>query len=187
MYPVIRMYWQLFKHRNDPKLGAGDIHESTHYCLPWDLDIFWELNNGRTLTLYDLGRIPMGMRSGLFSVLRRQGWGLTVAGSSVRYRQRIRAFEKITMKSRLAGWDDRFFYMEQSMWKKDGTCAGHVLIRSAMTSKSGIVPPDRLMEEFGAPYARPVLPEWVQAWSTADALRPWPPMVSKDTTSPGPA
>lgn len=178
MYPVVRMYWQLFKHRRSEPLLPGQTHVSTHYCLPWDLDVFWELNNGRTLTLYDLGRIPLGIRSGAVGAVRRRKWGFTVAGSSVRYRQRIRMFEKIEMRSRYVGWDDRFFYTEQSMWKTDGSCAGQVLVRSATTSKSGIVPPDEVIAEMGLKLARPELPEWVRAWSQADALRPWPP--SKD-------
>ena len=69
MYPVVRMFWQLWKHRNDPKLGFNDEHVSSHLCLPWDIDIWMELNNGRTLTLYDLGRIPLGQRTGLVPVL----------------------------------------------------------------------------------------------------------------------
>ena len=34
-----------------------------------------ELNNGRTLTLYDLGRIPMMLRLGVIRTLRAKGWG----------------------------------------------------------------------------------------------------------------
>ncbi|WP_420858019.1 acyl-CoA thioesterase [Marivivens marinus] len=176
MYPVIRMTWQMWKTRKSPKLPFDGTHISTHYCLPWDLDIFWELNNGRTLTLYDLGRIPLGHRTGLIDALRRRGWGLTVAGSSPRYRRRIRAFEKITMKSRGIGWDDRFFYVEQTMWKTNGDCAGHVLIRSAATGPNGIVPPTEVVAEMGLDPISPPLPDWVTAWVAADAKRPWPPM-----------
>lgn len=176
MYPVVRMFWQLWKHRNDPKLGFTDEHVSSHLCLPWDIDIWLELNNGRTLTLYDLGRIPLGQRTGLVPVLKKKGWGLTVAGSTVRYRRRITAFQRITMRSRGIGYDDRFFYVEQSMWRPDGECAGHVLIRSAVTSKKGIVPPAQVMEAMGATGEAPELPEWVKAWIAGDAQRPWPPM-----------
>ena len=76
-------------------------HVSHHYCLPWDIDLWRELNNGRTLTLYDLGRIPLAGRVGLIKVLRRERWGLTMAGASVRYRRRIRVFDRIEMRSRL--------------------------------------------------------------------------------------
>jgi len=187
MYPVIRLFWQAFIYRKAPPLAVGETHVSTHYCMPWDLDVFWELNNGRTLTLYDLGRIPLGARMGFLDALRRRKWGLTVAGSSVRYRQRIRAFEKIEMRTRSVGWDDKFFYTEQSMWKRDGTCAGHVLIRSALTGASGIVPPAELAKDMGIPPQSPELPAWIKAWIDADATRPWPPMTESALSDDKPA
>ena len=176
MYPIIRLAWQVFKHRNDPKLGVTDMHVSTHYCLPMDIDIWWELNNGRTLTLYDMGRIPLGYRTDLFEALKKNRWGLTVAGSCPRYRRRVRLFDKVTMKTRLAGWDDKFLYMEQSMWKSDGECASHVLIRSAITDRKGIVAPAKVMEAMGYETVSPVMSEWVQAWVESETKRPWPPM-----------
>lgn len=176
MYPFVRMIWQLFRIRRAPRLPVTGTHVSHHLCLPWDLDLWMELNNGRTLTLYDLGRIPLAVRTGLAGVLRRHRWGLTMAGASVRYRRRIRAFETIEMRSRLVCWDDRFLYVEQSMWKRDGSCANHILYRAAVTGKDGIVPPERLARELGAGSAPPPMPPWVRAWIEADATRPWPPM-----------
>ena len=84
MYPFIRLAWQLYKTRKLPPLGVFDTHVSHHICMPWDIDIFWELNNGRTLTLYDMGRIPMGVRAGLMSAYKRKGLGLTMARAAVR-------------------------------------------------------------------------------------------------------
>ena len=176
MYPVFRMIWQVLKVRRAPRLAVTDTHVSRHMCLPWDIDLWMELNNGRTLTMYDLGRIPLAYRTGLIDVLRRRRWGLTMAGASVRYRRRVRMFETVEMRSRAVWWDDRFMYIEQSMWKADGQCANHILYRSAVTGREGIVPPAKLVRELGLEQAAPEVPEWVQAWIAADSLRPWPPM-----------
>ena len=175
MYPVIRMVHQYLKVRRLPKLGPLETHVSHHTCLPWDIDIFMELNNGRTLTLYDLGRIPFAVRTGLDVILRQQKWGLTVAGVAVRYRRRIRMFEKIEMNSRLVSWDDRFFYIEQSMWKSDGECANHAMFRTAVTDRNGIVSPVRVAEVMGVADAAPSLPPSFVAWSKAEDARAWPP------------
>jgi acyl-CoA thioesterase FadM len=176
MYPVFRLLFQSWRHRADPPLHLTGTHESRHLCWPWDLDIFAELNNGRTLTLYDLGRIPWSRRIGLTSVLRRQRWQVAVAGASVRYRKRIRLFHRIHMKTRALGWDDRFFYVEQSMWLPNGDCASHILIRSAITDRSGIVAPLRVLEAMEVTLSKADLPPWVQGWIEAERLRPWPPM-----------
>ena len=46
MYPFVRLAWQFFLYRNATTLQFGETHHSNHYCLPWDLDIWLELNNG---------------------------------------------------------------------------------------------------------------------------------------------
>lgn len=178
MYPYVRMLKELVKFRNAPRLDLFDTHVSTHRIWPWDLDPWMELNNGRTLTLYDLGRIPLASRMGFRRIMAENGWGLTVAGNTTRYRRRVKLFEKVTMKTRLIGWDTRFLYMEQSMWR-GAECTSHLLIRSALVQsnqgRAGIVPPAELARAFGHAPESPPLPDWVAAWSAADAQRPWPP------------
>lgn len=174
MYPFLRMFKELARARRMPELGLFDAHVSHHICWPWDLDPWVELNNGRTLTLFDLGRLPLGLRTGIHRVLKAKGCGMTVAGSSVRYRRRVTMFSRLETHSRCLGWDARFLYTEQSMWK-DGECTSHVLIRSAIVSKAGIVPPVELARAAGYAGDSPDLPDWVKAWIAADATRPWPP------------
>ncbi|MEM8775826.1 MAG: acyl-CoA thioesterase [Pseudomonadota bacterium] len=176
MYPVIRMFWQMHKHRNAGPLEPLGVNVSHHYCLPWDIDLWMELNNGRTLTLFDLGRVPMAIRVGLVGIMRRNKWSLAVAGACVRYRRRIRMFEKIEMRSRMTCWDEKFIYVEQSMWKQDGECACHAVFRIAMTSKTGIVPPPKIIDEMGVSAQNPVPPLWIANWIKAESERPWPPM-----------
>lgn len=174
MYPFLRMVHALVLAGRQPPLGLFDTHVSTLRCWPWDLDPWVELNNGRTLTLYDLGRLPLARRTGVDRVLRAKSWGLTVAGSSTRYRRRVTAFTRLTMRSRCLGWDARFIYMDQSMWA-GGDCTSQVLIRSAIVSRAGIVPPAELAAAMGLPPESPALPAWVEAWTAAEATRPWPP------------
>ncbi len=174
MYPYLRLLKEIVKARRAPKLGIFDTHVSTHLCWPWDIDPWMELNNGRTLTIYDLGRVPLGIRTGLDKVVMKHGWGMAIAGNSTRYRKRVTAFQRITMRSRCLGWDARFIYIEQSMWRGE-TCTSQMLARSAFTSKAGMVPPGQVIAAMGLAVESPPLPDWVQAWIAADSARPWPP------------
>ena len=180
MYPIIRLTKEFLKARRMPPIGVFDTHVSNHICWPWDIDMFLELNNGRTLTVFDLGRLPMAHRVGLTRVLRQKRWGLTMAGVSVRWRVRVRPFQKFEMRTRAIGWDDRFVYLEQSMWLPDGRCANHALYRSAVTDRDGIVAPTQIMKAMGLTDPSPTLPDWVRAWAAADATRPWPPMTATE-------
>lgn len=175
MFPFIRFAKELLIHRNDPKLALTDIHVSHHRCWPWDIDMFGELNNGRTLTLYDLGRLPLAMRVGFLTVLREKKWGSTMAGASVRYRRRIRMFERFEMRSRVVCWDERFIYLEQSIWV-DEQPASHILYRSAVTDQNGIVSTVKVIEAMGVEMTVHEIPQWISEWIKAEDHRPWPPM-----------
>jgi acyl-CoA thioesterase FadM len=174
MYPFLRMAKELWKFRAAPRLTILQPHVSTHRIWPQDLDIWNELNNGRTLTLFDLGRIPMSVRMGFKDVAKAKGWGITVAGNSLRYRKRVTLGQKLTQVSRVLGWDARFVYVEQSFWRGED-CTAQMLLRSAFISKAGMVPPSEVLAALGQAQPSPDLPEWVSAWIAADALRPWPP------------
>lgn len=180
MYPYFRFAAATWQARRQAQHDPFRPLVSQHRCWPWDLDPWGELNNGRTLTLYDLGRVPLAKSMGLTDIARSRGWGTVVAGVSVRYRRRVRPLRRFQMLSRLIGWDRRFFYIEQSLWL-GGECANHMLLRSAVTTGVGIVPPGEVVAALGfESHASPPLPDWVTAWIEAEAMRPWPPEYSPD-------
>ncbi|MEM8631193.1 MAG: acyl-CoA thioesterase [Pseudomonadota bacterium] len=180
MYPFLRTFLTLRQARQMPPMGMFDTHVSQHRVLPWDADIYMELNNGRTLTLFELGRWPLAVRIGLADEVRRQKIAFAVAGVSVRYRHRLPILVKFTTYTRLLGWDDRFLYVEQSMWQGE-RCANHMLLRAAFKGPQGTVPPAEFLGEAGLRSNSPALPLWVTNWIEADATRPWPPARAEPT------
>jgi acyl-CoA thioesterase FadM len=145
----------------DLRVGLGDI------------DVFWELNNGRHLTLMDLGRFDLAVRSGFVGVVHREGWGLTVGGASVRFRHRVPPLSRIRLRSRVVGRDDRWFYFHQRIERGGRVCSA-ALVRTAVVSNGSVVPVERVLEAMGRPGWAPELPGWVRAWIEAEGLRPWP-------------
>lgn len=176
MYPFIRLAKDMFFARIADPLPTLGTHVSYHRCWPQDIDGFLEMNNGRILTILDLGRAILAKRVGLLTALKDNRWGMTMAGVSVRYRKRIRPFVKFRVHSRCVGWDDKFFYLDQSIWI-GGDCAVQALYRSAVTDKNGILNPAIVFAATGKTDTPPPPPAWVQNWIEADATRPWPPEV----------
>lgn len=177
MYPFIRSITALLAARRD---GPADLTETDRMQMrvwPVDIDGFLELNNGRILTLFDLGRFKLAARIGLIKALRQNRWGLVVAGSFIRYRHRLHTFQRYEMRTRVLGRDGRFILMEQAMWR-DGRYHSHLLIRTAVTSADGIVDPGDVLEALGQDREfLPEIPAWVSAMLTAEAERPWPPSI----------
>ncbi len=174
MYPILRTFMALWAGRQRPKIDITDTTVTHHRVWPWDGDVFMELNHGRTLTLFELGRWPHVFQMDILGLLRRERVAFAIAGVSVRYRRRLPILSRFRMVSRVAGWDDRFIYYDQSMWQ--GTeCANQALIRVALRSPKGTIAPDDFLRAMGRDIPRPALPEWIKAWIDADATRPWPP------------
>ena len=179
MYPFLRLTKTIVKSSLDLKdgntLSLIDTAEYHFKARLNDIDNFLEMNNGRIFTLFDLGRTDFAIRTGLGKKLIQNRWGLVVAGSTIQYRKRIRAFDKVTMKTRISAIDERWFYIEQTMWVK-GKCTCHALLRTAVTDfKSGkALPTEPVLNSLG--YTGINLPpdEWVQSWVNADKLRPYP-------------
>ncbi len=174
MYPFIRLAVVGAAARRKPPLAVEDVATLRLTCWPWDLDMFAEMNNGRVLTLYDLGRLDHGVRVGLTAEARRRRWGFAVGGASVRYRRRVRAFDRISLRTQVLGCDARWFYVHQAMIVR-GEAASAGLMRLAVTDRDGIVPPKRVLSAMGRPDWAPSPPAWASRWIEAENARPWPP------------
>lgn len=178
MYPFVRIFSQCLRYRHRP-LSPWDTHVSHHRVLPWDLDMMNELNNGLTLTFYDMGRIPFSLRIGMWDRFRANGLSFTIAGSALRYRKRITLGQRLEQRTRIAGWDARFLYFDQSLWFDPDTCAGQGVFRSAVVRRGRMVGIEEevlpLLDTPATADARPELPDWIRHWASAEAARPWPP------------
>ena len=174
MYPIIRLILLSINRLFSKKISPAEVFETTFRCRPWDLDMFLEMNNGRILTLYDLGRFDLVIRSGLGTVLRKNRWGLVVAGSTVQYRRRIRIFDKVTIRTQSVGLQGRWIYLAQSMWVKNQPTSS-VLLRTGVTAKGQVISIDDVSKVLDI---EPWIHEtegWVQSWIESEAKRLWPP------------
>lgn len=174
MYLFRRLAVSLLIASRRSKLEPGEADVTHTMAMPWDMDMFMELNNGRTLSVYDVGRFALALRGGLLAALRRRRWGLTMAGSNAQYRRKVRMFDRLEIRSRVVARDDRFFYLEQTIHTSKGP-SSNIVYRSAVTDRNGIVATDDVVAEMGYPDWRPAPPDWVAKWSEAEAARPWPP------------
>ncbi len=134
-----------------------------------------ELNNGRILTLTELGRWGLAKEIGLLAALKKRRAAFAIAGCSVRYRRRIPLFAKYRIETRGLGWDEKFIYLDISMWMQD-VAANQILLRSAFVNRNGTIPPSEIIPELGYTGPSPELPDWVLAWIKAEGTRPWPPV-----------
>jgi acyl-CoA thioesterase FadM len=101
---------------------------------PNDLDLNMHMNNGRYLTLMDLGRLQLMMRTGLAIHILKNGWMPVLGGASVRFRRPLTPFSRFTLTTRLLSWDEKWFYIEHRFLVK-GEVMAVATVRAAIVGK----------------------------------------------------
>jgi acyl-CoA thioesterase FadM len=127
------------------------------------------MNNGRYLTLMDLGRLDLLLRNGAIRHVLRERWYPVLAGTMVRFRRPLNLFQKFEIRTRIVSWDSKWIYLEQRMLR-GGELALHAYLKGVFVARGGgSVPITRLLEKMGLPDAPPPLPAGLAAWIEAEA------------------
>ncbi len=142
--------------------------------LPNDLDFHGHMNNGRYLTVMDLGRFDLILRSGLFAMSLRQKSVPTLAAVKVRYRIPLRPFQPFDIETRIVCWDEKWIYMEQrciiAKGKRAGAVAAIALLKASYVDRKAkkTVPTEQLMQTLGIDSQSPSMPEYMADWLKAE-------------------
>src|SRR4051812_6529347 len=135
--------------------------------LPSDLDLNGHMNNGRYLTIMDLGRVDLLLRTGVVGAMRRNRWSGVVASVAIRYRRALNPFARYELRSRLIGWDERWFFMEQRFTRGGELCA-YAIVKVQFAGRAGRVAPQRMADAIHPGAQSPALPQAVRDWQEAE-------------------
>ena len=102
--------------------------------LPNDLDINFHMNNGRYLTICDLNRVDLFIRTGLLKAMFRRKWIPVIAEHTMTYKKPLGMFEHFDVMLEVTHWDEKFFYMKHTFSNSErvvaeGTSKGCVYAR----------------------------------------------------------
>lgn len=140
----------------------------TFRVWPHDLDAFGHMNNGRYLQIMDVARVRWMARTGVLGAMLRQRWSGIIGGSLTRYRHSLRPFQRYRVRTRLAHWDDRWFYFEHTFLDAHDRCVAAGLSRVALRRQGGWVTTDEAVRQV-IPGARPPEPPpYLAAWLALD-------------------
>jgi len=154
------------------RLGPTDVGRVRLTTLPTDIDLLQHMNNGRYLSLFDLGRWDLLVRTGLWDVMKRYGWYAVVSSETVTFRKSLSLWQRFDVESRMIGHDDKAVYLEHRA-VVDGEVYARAIIRARMMKRSGgTLSHDELFAAVGRPEGIPEVEEWVHDWAAASALPP---------------
>ena len=114
--------------------------------LPNDLDANLHMNNGRFLTLMDIGRSDFTMRVGLHKAMLREKWGAVATAINVVYLRPLKVFDQYELRTKLLSWDDMWFYMEQR-FVKDGMIVASAVVKATFVKGNKRIAPQQVIEK----------------------------------------
>lgn len=130
------------------RLGPLEEVRLSLRAWPVDLDTNLHVNNGRYLTLMDFGRYHQAIRTGLLGAMVRNRWWPLLGAASIRYRREIRVFDRFDLVTRLAFWDEKWFYMEQR-FERAGEVHASAFVRGVLKQRGRTIPPAALLRAVG--------------------------------------
>ena len=170
-----RLLWMIVTAFFRSKLDVLGTSKLTFHVLPNDLDSNIHMNNGRYLSIMDLGRLDMIIRNGMIKEVIKNKYAPVLSAAQVRYRLPLMPFQKYELQSRLVCWDDKWAYMEQRFIIAKGAKAGAVAAIAIL--KGGFfdpktkttVPNTVLLGDIGdAHLESPEFPDYVLKWIEAE-------------------
>lgn len=167
MYPYLRMAWVYGRARRRSRVDLTTPLPLAMRVWPQDIDVYGHLNNGRYLTLMDLGRCEVLVRTGLLDLWGSRGW-LPVAGSATaRFRRSLGFLQAFTLISRVLAWDEKWFYMEQR-FEVGERAAAVAYMKFVVRHRGESVGTAPVLEALGQAAESPAWPASLARWVEAE-------------------
>ena len=123
-----------------------------------DLDLNWHMNNGRFLTIMDLGRMDLLKRTGTFDLAVKNKWMPIVGTATINFQRPLKLWQKYELHSRICGWDEKWIYLEQVFYSKEKIIAKG-RIKGLLRGKNGNIVPQLIIDELAPGITSPVMKE----------------------------
>lgn len=157
---ILRFFLTLIKARCRSKLHPFDTALLPMNVWPNDLDLLFHMNNGRLLSLMDLGQIDLLVRTGFWDEARKRK-RYPVVGTPIDYKRPLTVFQAYELRTKLIGWDDRWIYVEQQ-FIRGSAMAARATLKTMMRSYEGAVTPSEALSMMDLSEISPALPDYVE-------------------------
>jgi acyl-CoA thioesterase FadM len=166
---LLRLWWTIASGLVKPRKGPLDECRVALRVWPNDLDSNLHMNNSRYLLAMDLGRWDCALRTGLIQQALRRRW-FPVAGSvMLRFRKSLDPFQRFELRTRVVGWDEKWFWFEQR-FEVDGRLHAVGRVKALLRGAEGSVPTAAVLAALGrADAAPPDLPQAIRLWQQVEA------------------
>jgi len=173
---IFRTFWHMYVIApRRSRLGFGDVSRSRFRVWPTDLDVLNHMNNGKYLSIMDVARFDMIIRTGTWQLLKQRGWYPVVVGQTISYRKSLNPWQRFWIETKILGFDEQAVYIEQRFVRPDAAGKPEIYARAYLRARflkrsGGVVKVEELIEAVGANPAEFSVPAELLAWGQATRL-----------------
>ncbi len=147
---IFRMLWLLISAYFKPRLPVvKPVNEISMIVLPNDLDINLHMNNGRYLTICDLTRVDMFIRTGMAATMLKHKWMPIITEHTMTYKRALGLWRRYRVRMEVTAWDERCFHMRHTFLVGDKVMAEGTSKGVIYSRRDGVIPPQQVMDVIG--------------------------------------
>ena len=162
------LHWVLA--RRAPAIDPHDVGRMRLRVVPTDLDVLGHMNNGVYLSIMDLGRLNLLVRSGIWASFKRLGYYPVVVNETISFRKSLQPWQRFELETRIVGYDEKSVFVEQR-FVAGGEIFARAFIRGRFLKKSGgVVSMSELSAAAGIDTTLFPAPDWLVRWGRDVAL-----------------
>lgn len=122
-------------------------HKFTSRVYPGDLDLFCHKNNIKYVGRCEYGRMCLIRDCGIAQYVRKENIHMGFSQISLKFRRELKAFQTFTVESKIVGWDERSFYLEQKFVSGDNFvhCHSYSVLKLSSRGKASETTPVEIL------------------------------------------
>jgi acyl-CoA thioesterase FadM len=119
----------------------------------------------------DLGRIHLIGQIKLLSSLIKNRWMPVLGAAEINFIRPIKPLEKFSLTSRMLGWDEKYFYIEQRFTVEEDKLCAVSLVKGLFIAGGEKLKPEDILRLVGQPPLAPELPDTIRQWNQLLAMK----------------
>ncbi len=160
----LRLLWLLLRLWRTPQRTLLDESRVAFRVMPNDCDINFHMNNGRYLSMMDLGRVHLMRQSGLLKVIIAEKWMPVLAAAEINFIRSLAPLQRYELVTQLTSWDEKYFYIEQK-FEVAGRLHAHAFVKGVFLKGGKVVPNAEIVAKAGHAGTPPPMPEELRLWA----------------------
>jgi acyl-CoA thioesterase FadM len=127
------------------------------------------MNNAAMLTIMEMGRIDLIIRTGFLIHAWKNRLYLPLASISAQFRRPLKRFQKFQLKTQLIYWDEKWIYISHRVVREGKTIAV-ALVKSTLKKGKELIPFGKIINELNWQLKPKNRPEMIDRFERGESL-----------------